>query len=77
MAHLSCLGNSKAEAINIAVQINVGWSHPQGKVEKHEIEEGMKKVKAGKVFSIDIMTAEILKYGGGVCSCGVMLWICN
>lgn len=72
--HLESMGG-RTEITSVGIKINVVQPNTQGRLERGKIEEAMKRLKVGKAPGADGITAEMLKYVGGV----VMksLWICN
>lgn len=74
--HLELMNESvggRVEMTSVGIKINV--VHTQGRLERGEIEEAMKRLKVGKAPGADGITAEMLKYVGGVVV--KSLWICN
>ncbi len=66
----------RAEVTTMGIKIHEEQPHAQGRLERGEIVEAIKKLKLGKAFGSDGITAEMLKYGGEIIV-DWMVWICN
>ncbi len=60
----------------MGVKIHEGWPHTQGRLERDEILEAIRKLKVEKAPGSDGITAEMLKYGGEIVV-DWMMWICS
>ncbi len=50
----------------MGIKIHEEWPHTQGRLERSEIREAIRKLKLGKAPGSDAITAEMLKYGGEI-----------
>ncbi len=66
----------RAEVITMGIKIHDERPHTQGRLERSEIMEAIRKLKFGKAPGLDGITAEMLKYGGEI-FIDWMVWICN
>ncbi len=66
----------RAEVTTVGVGIHGEWPHTQGRLERSEVMEAIRKLKLGKAPDSDGITAEMLKYGGEIVV-DWMMWICN
>ncbi len=60
----------------MGIKIHEERPHTQGRLERSEIMEAIRKLKLGKAPGSDGITAEMLKYGGEIVV-DWMVWICN
>ncbi len=60
----------------MGIKIREERPHTQGRLERSEMMEAIRKLKLGKAPGLDGMTAEMLKYGV-VIVVDWMVWICN
>ncbi len=65
----------RAEVTAVGMLIRGEWPHTQGRLERSEVLEAIRKLKLGKAPGSDGITAEMLKYGEVVVDW--MIQICN
>lgn len=66
----------RAEVISMGVQIGVGRPHPQGEVERSEVQGAVKRLRIGNALGIDSITKDMLKWGGHAVL-KWLFWICE
>ncbi len=66
----------RAEVTTMGIKIHEEQPHTQGRLERGDIMEVIRKLKSGKTPGSDGITAEMLKYGGEI-AVDWMMWICN
>ncbi len=50
----------------MGIKIHKEWPQTQGRLERSEIMEAIRKLRLGKVPGLDGITAKMLKYGGEI-----------
>jgi len=66
----------RAEVNTMGIKVHKERPQTQGRLERSEIMEAIRKLKLGKAPGSDGITAEMLKYGGEIVV-DWMVWICN